>query len=63
MAARHKNKHKSRHRTHAVKPASLPRTSLPKLAPVAEVKEAPAVVSVAESKPKATRRSTKEVTA
>lgn len=33
MSARHKNKHRSRNRTHAVKPANLSHRSLEKKAP------------------------------
>jgi len=45
MSSRQKNKHKSRHRTHAIKPASFPRVSLAKRAPVDA--ESAAVVAAA----------------
>jgi len=62
MSSRQKNKHKSRHRTHAIKPASFPRVSLAKRAPVeaepaaaATVAAAPVAVAEAEVKATATR--------
>jgi len=54
MSARQKNKHKSRHRTHEKKPASLPRTSLAKSRVIAEAE--PEVV--VEAAPAATKKKT-----
>ena len=56
MASRDKNKHSSRHRTHKVKPASLPRVSLAKRAPV---DEAAAPAAKAEKAPVATAEAPK----
>ena len=47
MSARQKNKHKSRHRTHAIKPASLSKISLAKRVPVAEESPSGAPVTAA----------------
>jgi hypothetical protein len=53
MSARQKNKHKSRHRTHAIKPASLSKISLAKRAPVAEEAPSPVAAPAAATAPKA----------
>jgi hypothetical protein len=64
MASRDKNKHSSRHRTHKVKPASLPRISLAKRAPVAEAapaaKAAEASAATAEAPKAPARKTTKK---